>query len=196
MDTEGCYRFRAPEGKYALVVSAMGYEPVEQEIHLKRGARRVLDFALRPEHRQLNEVVVTASGVGRVKRSAYNAVAVDATELHNSAKTLGDALAKAPGVKLRESGGVGSDMQLMLDGFSGRHVKVFIDGVPQEGGRAGIGPEQPPRELRRAYRGLQGSGARRLRHGCPGRRGQHRHRQAARGMAPGCFVQLRLVQHA
>ena len=133
VDTEGCYRFRAPEGKYALVVSAMGYEPVEQEIHLKRGAHRVLDFALRPEHRQLNEVVVTASGVGRVKRSAYNAVAVDATELHNSAKTLGDALAKAPGVKLRESGGVGSDMQLMLDGFSGRHVKVFIDGVPQEG---------------------------------------------------------------
>ena len=38
-----------------------------------------------------------------------------------------------PGLKLRESGGVGSDMQLMLDGFSGKHVKVFIDGVPQEG---------------------------------------------------------------
>ena len=36
-------------------------------------------------------------------------------------------------MKLRESGGVGSDMQLMLDGFSGKHVKVFIDGVPQEG---------------------------------------------------------------
>jgi outer membrane cobalamin receptor len=36
-------------------------------------------------------------------------------------------------MKLRESGGVGSDMQLMMDGFSGKHVKVFIDGVPQEG---------------------------------------------------------------
>lgn len=24
-------------------------------------------------------------------------------------------------------------MQLMLDGFSGKHVKIFIDGVPQEG---------------------------------------------------------------
>ncbi len=36
-------------------------------------------------------------------------------------------------MKLRESGGVGSDMQLMLDGFSGKHVKIFIDGVPQEG---------------------------------------------------------------
>lgn len=35
-------------------------------------------------------------------------------------------------MKLRESGGVGSDMQLMLDGFSGKHVKVFIDGVPRK----------------------------------------------------------------
>ena len=29
--------------------------------------------------------------------------------------------------------GGGSDIRLMLDGFSGKHVKVFIDGVPQEG---------------------------------------------------------------
>ena len=42
-------------------------------------------------------------------------------------------LAKAPGMKIRESGGVGSDMAVTMDGFSGKHVKVFIDGVPQEG---------------------------------------------------------------
>ena len=36
-------------------------------------------------------------------------------------------------MKIRESGGVGSDMAVTMDGFSGKHVKVFIDGVPQEG---------------------------------------------------------------
>ena len=60
-------------------------------------------------------------------------MAVDTRDLQNSTKSLGDALAKTPGLKLRESGGVGSDMNVMLDGFSGKHVKVFIDGVPQEG---------------------------------------------------------------
>ena len=60
-------------------------------------------------------------------------MAVDTRELQNSTKNLSEALQKLPGMKLRESGGVGSDMQLMLDGFSGKHVKVFIDGVPQEG---------------------------------------------------------------
>ena len=35
--------------------------------------------------------------------------------------------------EVRELGDVGSDMNVMLDGFSGKHVIVFIDGVPQEG---------------------------------------------------------------
>jgi outer membrane cobalamin receptor len=82
---------------------------------------------------ELEEIVVTASNVGIVKRSSFNTVAVDAREMSNSTKNLSDALIKAPGIKLRESGGVGSDMALMVDGFSGKHIKIFIDGVPQEG---------------------------------------------------------------
>ena len=81
-------------------------------------------------------MVVTTSGVGRVNKSAFNAVAIDAKKLHNSTQTLAGALTKVPGVKLRESGGVGSDMQLYIDGFSGKHVKIFIDGIPQEGAGA------------------------------------------------------------
>ena len=77
--------------------------------------------------------MVVSTGVSRVKQSAFNAVALETKELQNSTKNLGEALSKVPGLKLRESGGVGSDMQLTLDGFSGKHIKVFIDGVPQEG---------------------------------------------------------------
>lgn len=71
-------------------------------------------------------------------------MAVDTKELQNTTKNLSDALAKAPGMKLRESGGVGSDMQLMLDGFSRKHVKVFIDGVPQEGVGSSFGLNNIP----------------------------------------------------
>ena len=47
-------------------------------------------------------------------------------------------------MKLRESGGVGSDMQVMMDGFSGKHVKVFIDGIPQEGTGSSFGLNNIP----------------------------------------------------
>ena len=92
----------------------------------------------------LKEVVVVAGGVGRVKQSAFNTVAVDTRVLQNTTKNLSDALAKAPGIKLRESGGVGSDLSLMMDGVSGKRIKVFIDGVPQEGVGASFGLNNIP----------------------------------------------------
>ena len=132
---QGMYHLHAPAGHYTLVVSAIGYDTVERPITLT-GERQKLNITLTDQQVQLDEVVVMATGVGRVKQSPFNTVAVDTREMQNTTKNLSDALAKAPGLKLRESGGVGSDMTLMLDGFSGKHVKIFIDGVPQEG----VGP--------------------------------------------------------
>ena len=130
---EGIYHLKAPAGNYTLVVSAIGYKTVEKQVRLINGERVKQNITITPQVEELDEVVVVSNGISRLKRSAFNAIAVDTKELQNSTKSLSDALAKAPGMKLRESGGVGSDMQLMLDGFSGKHVKVFIDGVPQEG---------------------------------------------------------------
>lgn len=130
---EGIYHLKAPVGNYTLVVSAIGYKTVEKQVKLIDGQRVKQNITITPQAEELDEVVVVSNRVSRLKRSAFNAIAVDTKELQNSTKNLSDALGKAPGMKLRESGGVGSDMQLMLDGFSGKHVKVFIDGVPQEG---------------------------------------------------------------
>ena len=134
----------APAGNYTLVVSAVGYKTVEKPVTLLRGQRVRQNITISPETQLLDEVTVVSTGVSRLKRSAFNAVAVDTKELQNTTKNLSDALAKAPGMKLRESGGVGSDMQLMLDGFSGKHVKVFIDGVPQEGVGSSFGLNNIP----------------------------------------------------
>lgn len=129
---QGMYYLDAPAGKYTLVVSALGYETVEKPVTLTN-ERQKMHIVLTDSHIALEEVVVMSSGVTRVNKSAYNAVAIDAKKLQNSTKNLSDALINIPGLKLRESGGVGSDMSMIMDGFSGKHIKVFIDGVPQEG---------------------------------------------------------------
>ncbi|MBE6300984.1 MAG: TonB-dependent receptor [Parabacteroides distasonis] len=132
-DERGNFRLTAPSGQYTLVISAIGFKTVEKTLDLINGKHLNFEMLLNTDCIALEEVVVTSSGVERVKKSAFNAVAVDTKELMNSTKNLSEALMKLPGMKLRESGGVGSELQLMLDGFSGKHVKVFIDGVPQEG---------------------------------------------------------------
>ena len=132
-DEQGTYRLIAPSGQYTMVVSSLGYTTAEQPVDVASGVMTTCNISLESDNRQLDEVVVVSTGVSRVKQSAFNAVALETKELQNSTKNLGEALSKIPGMKLRESGGVGSDMQLTLDGFSGKHIKVFIDGVPQEG---------------------------------------------------------------
>ena len=143
-NAEGIYHLKARAGRYTLVVSAVGYKTVEMPIELQSGQRQKQNITLTADVQQLDEVIVVSTGVSRVKRSAFNAVAVDTKELQNTTKNLSEALAKAPGMKLRESGGVGSDMQVMMDGFSGKHVKVFIDGIPQEGTGSSFGLNNIP----------------------------------------------------
>lgn len=143
-NAEGIYHLKARAGRYTLVVSAVGYKTVEMPIELQSGQRQKQNITLTADVQQLDEVTVVSAGVSRVKRSAFNAVAVDTKELQNTTKNLSEALAKAPGMKLRESGGVGSDMQVMMDGFSGKHVKVFIDGIPQEGTGSSFGLNNIP----------------------------------------------------
>ncbi len=131
-DEQGTYALQAPAGRYTLVVSAIGFSTVERPVTLS-DRQSTMDVELAASQVEVDEVVVTGSGVSRVNRSPFNAVAIGTSELRNSTKNLSDALAKTPGMKLRESGGVGSDMSLLMDGFSGKHIKIFIDGVPQEG---------------------------------------------------------------
>lgn len=156
-DEKGIYHLRARAGEYTLVVRAMGFEQQEHEVRLKRNDRTKLNIRLAPVATELGEAVVSSRAIDRVNTSAYNVVAVDATKLHNSNLNLSEVIGRMPGMKLRESGGVGSDINFMLDGFTGRHVRIFIDGVPQEGVGSSFGLNNIPvnyAERIEVYRGV------------------------------------------
>ena len=140
---KGLYHIKAPAGNYTIVFSSVGYEKLELKATIKATERTKLNVKLKPAT-QLAEVIVVGNTLSKVKNSAFNATAVDTKELVNTTKTLSEALSKAPGMKIRESGGVGSDMAVTMDGFSGKHVKVFIDGVPQEGVGSSFGINNIP----------------------------------------------------
>ena len=114
-DDKGIYHLKAPAGTYELVVSAVGFEPYKSRVTIGRDGRNRYTVVLKPSVTEVEEVVVTGSGVSRIRRSPFNAVALDTKELQNSTKSLSEALSQLPGMKLRESGGVGSDMQLKLE---------------------------------------------------------------------------------
>ncbi|MDE6756848.1 MAG: carboxypeptidase-like regulatory domain-containing protein, partial [Muribaculaceae bacterium] len=153
---KGLYHLQAPEGEYTLVLSSVGFEKQEVKVTIKAGDRARVNVKLKPAA-QLGEVIVVGNSLSKLKNSAFNATAVNTQDLVNTTKTLSEALAKAPGMKIRESGGVGSDMAVTMDGFSGKHVKVFVDGVPQEGVGSSFGLNNIPvnfAERIEVYRGV------------------------------------------
>lgn len=156
-DEAGKYQLQLPAGSYTLIVSAMGYQKSQQALSLQGDSIHHRTFRLQPRHRELQAVEVIGRGLGRLRQSAFNAVSLE-TRVHRfSTKSLSDVLASAPGVKVRQQGGVGSETNISLDGFSGRHVKVFIDGIPQEGAGRAFGLSNIPvshAERIEVYRGV------------------------------------------
>lgn len=130
---DGRFRLRVPAGVCRIICSMVGYEQQVHEVTLDRDHR--LDLVLiSDENFRLNEVEVTGkSAITEVRESPFNVVALDAKSLYNSTLDLGKMLDRASGVKIRETGGVGSNMSISLNGFTGRHIKLFMDGVPMEG---------------------------------------------------------------
>ena len=143
---KGNYSLSLPPGEYKLRFSHLNYDKLECVVSLSEKETKKQDVVLNENaETNLREVeIVGKSTVQQIRETPFNVVALDAKLQYNSTANLSDMLNRASGVRIRETGGVGSDMQLMLDGFSGKHIKIFIDGVPQEGVGASFGLNNIP----------------------------------------------------
>lgn len=96
---------------------------------------------------QLGEVVVRGNQVQSINSSAFNVTALDARKLRNTNLDIAHALNRVSGVNVREDGGVGSSVSINLNGFTGKHVKLFIDGMPMDGASPSFGINNMPVSL-------------------------------------------------
>ena len=124
-------------GEVTISVSYIGFEPYTQKISLSKEQINDLKIELVPTSIKMDEVVIKGESTSaRVNKTAFNVQSLSVEKLKNTTTSLSGALARMEGVKIRESGGTGSDANITLNGFSGNHVKIFIDGVPQDGSGA------------------------------------------------------------
>ncbi len=133
-NAKGEFNIRVKPGVYNLTIQFVGYETYQQQVEITPRKDIFLDIRLKEASYNLKEVVIESkSPVQRVKETALNVVAIDTKKLYNTNLDIANTLSKVSGVKIRELGGVGSDTQISLNGFTGKHIKVFMDGVPMEG---------------------------------------------------------------
>lgn len=133
-DQNGYYKLsNVKPANYIVQVSAMGYKSQNKQVRLVAGENSSLNFVLAESTEQMETVnVIGRTKAQEVNRQAFNVTAVDATKLYNTTLDISGALDRVAGVRVRESGGVGSNFNVSLNGFSGRHVRYFIDGIPMD----------------------------------------------------------------
>lgn len=134
-DEQGAFRLKLGSGgTYKLVVQHVSYESKEVDVKIEDGGHVKQNIVLRAKEAILDDVVLQVKKpIEKVRESAYNVIAIDAKPLYNSSLDVSGALDRVSGVKVRRDGAEGSDYTFSMNGFSGRHIRFFMDGVPMEG---------------------------------------------------------------
>ncbi|WHT39939.1 TonB-dependent receptor [Myroides sp. mNGS23_01] len=134
-DEQGAFRLKLGSGgTYKLVVQHVSYETKEMTVKVEDGGHVKQNIVLSAKEAILDDVVLQVKKpIEKVRESAYNVIAIDAKPLYNSSLDVSGALDRVSGVKVRRDGAEGSDYTFSMNGFSGRHIRFFMDGVPMEG---------------------------------------------------------------
>ncbi|MBF4472923.1 SusC/RagA family TonB-linked outer membrane protein [Flavobacterium sp. HJJ] len=138
-DFDGAYSLKVPNLSAVLVVSYVGY--VTKEVTLTGSA--VLNVKLISSSQNLNEVVVTALGQSKAKKSLGYATSVIKSEaiVKTGSPTIANSLyGKAPGVRVNSSPGGNGVINITIRGLNSIKGKtnplIVLDGVPIRDGEA------------------------------------------------------------
>lgn len=133
-DTEGAFTITVPNEKSVLVITSVGFEPVE----ISAEGRGFLAIGLKEKLSALEEVVVTGYTTQKKKdlTGAVSVVNVSQMKAQPVASPVEALQGKATGVQIINDGAPGSTPQIRVRGFStiNNNDPLFvIDGVPYEG---------------------------------------------------------------
>lgn len=118
-------------GKHLLTVSAVGYSTFQDTIIKLAQENLALQIRLSADDRVLQEItVVGKSETQMAQEQTVRAVVVDTRAVSTQATTLADLMNRSTGVRIRQNGGLGSRPEISINGFQGKAVKYFKDGIP------------------------------------------------------------------
>lgn len=131
-DSMGSYKLtKLKFGEYALEVSTIEANSIVVKLKL---AKEIHEFDIKLEKyniHDLNEIIVTSKSDGqKIKERGFSLDLIDAKKSVLTSLQSTDLLDRAAGIKLRQSGGMGSDIKFNINGLSGNSVRIFIDGLP------------------------------------------------------------------
>ncbi|HWK99577.1 MAG TPA: TonB-dependent receptor [Parapedobacter sp.] len=140
-DRAGQFAFaNLPYGKYTLQVTHVGFTEHTETIRFDAD-NDPINIPLSPQSTMLEgATVIGKTETQQVGDQAIRAVVVDTRAVAEQPTTLAELMNRSPGIRIRQSGGLGNVVDVSINGFQGNAVQYFRDGIPLEylGGGYGI----------------------------------------------------------
>lgn len=130
---EGKYEFgEVPAGKIEIVFSCIGLKTVTRQVVIGGKEVRTLDIFMEEDDFRMEGVEVVGVGerkeIRDVKRQGVPVTVIDGKMLAGRGTTISEVLNHQTGVKLRQTGGVGSQTKVNVRGLEGNRVQIYMDG--------------------------------------------------------------------
>ncbi len=126
---------RVPFGSVTIRIHAVGYETLQRTMSI-RDTMVTVGFEMSESMSALKEVVIIGENVQtetrQLRESGFSVTALDTRKLQNTTLDVNQVLNLSSGIRIRESGGMGSDFNFSINGLSGKAIKFFVDGIPME----------------------------------------------------------------
>lgn len=133
-DNHGSFVFtQIPNGSYQLFVTYYDQLFSSPIIHLNGDTANTVEIAIDVQGRNvlLEEVVIrTKSEAEKLKNTAIKADILNLKKQREQSNSLEEIMNKTPGIKIRNTGGLGSTDRIVIGGFSGNAVKFLYDNIP------------------------------------------------------------------
>ncbi|MEM0939821.1 MAG: TonB-dependent receptor, partial [Bacteroidota bacterium] len=120
-------------GSYTLFISSLGFQRTEQSIEIIGGSTVDLQTTLKDEVGKLDEVVVLGKSQEQLKMEEPIKVEVINTQkLQTKSISLPQIINQTTGIKVRQTGGIGSPTLVNINGLQGNAIRYFKDEIPMD----------------------------------------------------------------
>lgn len=133
-DESGVYKLtNVPIGNKTIIVTGVGINTTKTTVNIVTGKETKVPDIEVDNTTQLHEVAIEGkTEARRQQEQAYAVTVLDIKKAYNASAPLNKLLNNVSSVRIREDGGVGSNYNFSLNGFSGNQVKFFLDGIPMD----------------------------------------------------------------
>ena len=123
-----------PVGTYSIKISYIGYKTVSKTIEINENSTAQITsfkFIMSESVEGLDEVHIAGKSHKRnVEERGFAVNLIETKEASFRNIQTNELLNTSVGVKIRQNGGLGSEVTYSLNGLSGSSIRIFIDGIP------------------------------------------------------------------